>query len=237
MDQFLVAEAAKWGVALTAEQLAQFAQYQALLLDWNGRMNLTRITDPAEIQERHFLDALSCAPVMGALERQTVVDMGTGAGFPGLPLKILFPHLRLTLVDSVAKKTQFLTAVVEALRLPDVTVLTGRAEEMGQHKAHRQQYDWAVARSVAEMRVLAEYLLPLVRVGGRMLAQKGSNAPEETAVAQAAIHRLGGGPAQLTAVQLPTHTQQHYLVVVPKERPTPTGYPRRVGLPSKRPIE
>ncbi len=236
-NDFLKTESAKFGVELTADQLAQFATYKALLLEWNERINLTRITDPAEVEERHFLDALSCVQATGDLAGLRLIDMGTGAGFPGLPLKIIFPTLRLTLVDSVAKKTTFLAAVTAALNLTDVTILSERAEVMGQDKRHREQYDWAVARSVAEMRVLAEYLLPLVRVGGAMLAQKGSNAAEETAAAQSAIRKLGGGQPTLHPIHLPRHEQTHHLVCIPKQRPTPTGYPRRVGLPSQRPIE
>ena len=236
MTDFIAHHAAQWGVQLTAEQLAQLATYHALLDEWNGRMNLTRITDPQEVVVRHFLDALSCVSVMGSLDGRRLIDIGTGAGFPGLPLKIAYPTLRLTLVDSVAKKTAFLAAVAETLHLTDVTILSDRAELLGQHKAHREQYDWAVARSVAEMRVLAEYLLPLVRVGGKMLAQKGAQAAEETATAATAIHKFGGGTPSLYPIQLPDQPHAHYLVVIPKERPTPTGYPRRVGLPSKKPV-
>jgi 16S rRNA (guanine527-N7)-methyltransferase len=232
----LVAVAGEYGVQLTAVQGEQFAQYLALLQQWNAQMNLTRIISPRQVQIRHFLDSLTCAPVMGDLSGQMVVDMGTGAGFPGLPLKILYPDLRLTLVDSVAKKTQFLTAVVEALALTQVSVIASRAEQLGQRLGHREAYDWAVARSVAEMRVLAEYLLPLVRRGGQVLAQKGASAPEEVATATKAIHILGGGKAELTAVQLPEHELTHYLVRIPKERPTPPVYPRQPGKPTKRPL-
>jgi 16S rRNA (guanine527-N7)-methyltransferase len=237
MPDFLTDQAAQFGVLLTAEQRAQMETYQTLLQEWNERMNLTGITDPQEVLVRHFLDALSCAQVTGSLDGRRLIDIGTGAGFPGLPLKIAYPTLRLTLVDSVAKKTEFLAAVVSALNLANVTILSDRAELLGQHKAHRQQYDWAVARSVAEMRILAEYLLPLVRVGGQMLAQKGSNAAEETAAAHAAIRTLGGGTPTLHPIHLPGHEQTHYLVAIPKQRPTPTGYPRRIGLPKQRPIE
>ena len=230
-------QSAEWlGVSLTAHQLAQFAQYQALLLEWNERMNLTAVRQPAEIRVRHFLDALSCARIMGNLNGRSLIDVGTGAGFPGLPLKILFPQLKLTLVESVAKKGQFLLAVIEALALDKVTVLTERAELLGQSPQHRQQYDWAVARAVAELRVLAEYLLPLCRVGGKILAQKGEGVHEEIENAVDAIKLLGGLTPELGEVTLPEREQVHYLVMVEKVADTPAKYPRRVGVPSKRPL-
>ncbi len=224
------------GVRLTEHQLAQFVQYQALLLAWNERMNLTAVREPAEIRVRHFLDSLSCATVMGNLNGRTLIDVGTGAGFPGLPLKILFPQLKLTLVESVAKKGQFLQAVIEALALENVTVLTERAELLGQLPQHRQQYDWAVARAVAELRVLVEYLLPLCRVGGKMLAQKGDGVHEEIENAVEAIKLLGGEAPEIAPVTLPGRDQRHYIVVVSKLGETPAKYPRRVGVPGKRPL-
>ena len=235
MDQ-LRQDAARWGLALTERQLAQFAAYEALLLDWNRRMNLTAIREPAGIRRRHFLDALSCVTVTGSLATRRLIDVGTGAGFPGLPLKILTPSLQLTLVDSVQKKTRFLTAVVAELGLRDVTILAERAETLGQDAGHRAQYDWAVARAVAPLAVLAEYLLPLCRVGGAMLAQKGAAAANEVAEAAAAVALLGGGEATVTPIQLPLQTQRHYLVVVPKNSATPPRYPRRAGMPARRPL-
>jgi 16S rRNA (guanine527-N7)-methyltransferase len=224
------------GVSLTQRQLVQFAQYQDLLLTWNERINLTAVREPAEMRIRHFLDSLSCAKVMGELNGLSLIDVGTGAGFPGLPLKILFPQLKLTLVESVAKKGQFLQAVVAALALDNVTVLAERAEQLGQLPKHRQQYDWAVARAVAELRVLVEYLLPLCRVGGRMLAQKGEGVMEEVANAAEAIRLLGGSTPEIDQVILPQREQPHYFVIVNKLTETPVKYPRRVGVPSKRPL-
>ena len=224
------------GTPVTAQQLDQFAQYQALLLEWNERINLTAVRQPAEIRVRHFLDSLSCARVMGDLNGRSLIDIGTGAGFPGLPLKILFPQLKLTLVESVAKKGQFLQAVIAELALDDVTVLTERAELLGQLPQYRQQYDWAVARAVAELRVLVEYLLPLCRVGGKMLAQKGVGVQEEIENAAEAIELLGGSAPELGQVILPNRDQPHYFVVISKLEETPSKYPRRVGVPSKRPL-
>ncbi|MCB8927313.1 MAG: 16S rRNA (guanine(527)-N(7))-methyltransferase RsmG [Ardenticatenaceae bacterium] len=223
-------------VSLSAAQIEQFMTYQELLLEWNARMNLTAVREPAEIRLRHFLDSLSCARVMGDLNGRSLIDVGTGAGFPGLPLKILFPQLKLTLVESVVKKTHFLQAVVDALSLSDVTILTDRAELLGQSPQHRRQYDWAVARAVAELRVLVEYLLPLCAVGGSMLAQKGEGVAAEIANAQVAIPLLGGSEPELAQVTLPDRDQPHYFVTVKKIGETPQKYPRRVGMPAKRPL-
>ncbi|MEW5988689.1 MAG: 16S rRNA (guanine(527)-N(7))-methyltransferase RsmG [Chloroflexota bacterium] len=235
-DTTLATYAAAFNLTLTAGQLAQFDQYQALLLDWNQRLNLTAITDPAAIQVRHFLDSLTCATITGDLNGRRLVDVGTGAGFPGLPLKILFPALQLTLVESVVKKTRFLEAVVNELRLTGVTILAERAEVLGRRPAHRAQYDWVLARSVAELRVLVEYLLPLCRMGGRALAQKGENAAVEVEAATLAIATLGGGRPEITPIHLPGRAETHYLVVIPKERETPERYPRRPGMAEKRPL-
>ncbi|MFO7682404.1 MAG: 16S rRNA (guanine(527)-N(7))-methyltransferase RsmG [Chloroflexota bacterium] len=225
-----------YNLSLSETQLAQFDVYLALLLTWNERLNLTAVRDPHAIQIRHFLDSLSCALVTGDLNGRSLIDVGTGAGFPGLPLKILYPDLQLTLTDSVAKKTNFLRAVVAELGLANVTVLAERAETLGQQSAHRARYDWAAARGVAEMRVLVEYLLPLCKVGGHLLAQKGENAEKETAVARQALRMLGGGSPSLQAIHLPEVEQPHYLVVVEKMRETPAAYPRQPGIPAKRPL-
>lgn len=224
------------GASLRSEQIVQFQRYEALLLEWNERMNLTAVRQPTDIRIRHFLDSLSCVQVTGDLNGRSLIDVGTGAGFPGLPLKILFPQLRLTLVESVAKKGQFLQAVVDALGLTEVTILAERAEALGQLPQHRQRYDWAVARAVAELRILAEYLLPLCSVGGQMLAQKGDGVHEELPSARTAIGLLGGGEPALTSVMLPGREQPHYFVTIPKIGETPAAYPRRVGVPGKRPL-
>lgn len=229
-------DTAVFGITLTPGQIAQFARYQSLLLEWNQRINLTAIRQPDEIQRRHFLDALSCVQVTGDLNGRSLIDVGTGAGFPGLPLKILCPALRLTLVESVAKKSRFLEAVAAALELSDVAIVAERAEVLGQDPAYRGQYDWAVARAVAELRVLLEYLLPFCRLGGRVLAQKGDGAADEAANADQALAALGGTLQQIVPIQLPQREEVHYLVVVEKTAVTPTQYPRRPGIPAKRPL-
>ena len=235
MDWFDSAENL-FGVKLSDEQREQFRVYEALLIDWNSKINLTAVRDPEGIRIKHFLDSLSCVPVLGDMNGRSLIDIGTGAGFPGIPLRIVFPELRLTLVDSVGKKADFCQLAANTLHLKGVKVLKDRSEELGANKAHREQYDAATARAVAVMPVLCEYLLPLVKIGGQMLAMKGESAPEETRTAAAAIRKLGGGEPSLTEVVLPGIEGKRFLVSIPKSAHTPLGYPRRTGLPLKKPI-
>ncbi len=223
------------GFDLAAGQIAHFETYTRLLVAWNRRINLTAIRSREDILVKHFLDSLTCLRVMPAPIGR-VVDVGSGAGFPGLVLKIARPEIRLTLIESVGKKADFCRLVVQTLGLRDVEVVSARAEEIGQDPEHREQYDWAVARAVAGMPVLAEYLLPLVRVGGRMLAQKGAGGMEEAERAESAIHTLGGRLARVERVRLPGVKDDRTLIVIQKVSPTPSRYPRRVGVPSKRPL-
>ncbi|MFW5943008.1 MAG: 16S rRNA (guanine(527)-N(7))-methyltransferase RsmG [Chloroflexota bacterium] len=232
----LAREAATWELTLDETRLRRFSRYRDLLQEWNRRLNLTTVDDDEGIRVRHVLDSLSCATVTGDLNGQRLIDVGSGAGFPGLPLKILYPRLQLTLVESVTKKTRFLRAVVEELGLENVEIIDRRVETVGQDPAHREQYDWAVARAVAALPVLAEYLLPLCRRGGHALAMKGESAPQEMAQATEAISILGGAPPTLHPVQLPSRPDTYYLVLIEKTAPTPDNYPRRPGMPAKRPI-
>ena len=230
----LATTAATWGLRLDQGQLDQFSSYSAELRRWNERVNLTAISDDCKIAVRHFLDSLRCALSWG-ISPNSLIDVGAGAGFPGLPLKILRPELRLTLVESVEKKAAFLRHVVAELSLNDVSIVVGRAEIAGRAAAHREQYDVAVARAVAELRVLAEYCLPLCRLGGRFLAPKGGQIAGELADAQKAIDQLGGRIIALEDVELPG-VERRALVVIEKIAPTPPQYPRGVGIPAKRPL-
>ena len=207
-----------------------------MLTEWNQKISLTSITNPDEVRIKHFLDSLSCDLILSGRAWASVIDVGTGGGFPGLPLKLLYPEMQLVLADSVAKKTSFLSQVVQELSLDGVTVLTERAEALGQMPEHRQQYDVALARAVAGLPVLVEYLLPLVKVGGIMLAQKGKKAIKELAEADNAITIMGGKALPPVEVALPDTPEKRYFLVIEKISPTPEKYPRRVGIPTKRPL-
>jgi len=237
MERWTHAASRLFGIHLTASQVNTFDIYAHELLEWNSQFNLTAIRDLEGIQTKHFLDSLSCALAWRSSPPARLIDVGTGAGFPGLALKILLPRLRLTLVESVGKKAGFCKHMVEKLELVDVELLQFRAEEVGQMPAHRQQYDWAVARAVAPLPVLVEYLLPLVHVGGSVLAQKGENGPAEAHASDKAIRLLGGHLRQLLPVTLPGVVEDRYLVLVDKVATTPPAYPRKSGLPSKNPIK
>lgn len=230
----LTTTAAEWGIALTPLQREQFAIYAAELMRWNERVNLTAITDEHAIVARHFLDSLRCGLSWGA-PPASLIDVGSGAGFPGLVLKIAWPAIRVTLVESIAKKAAFLEHMRVRLGLSDVVVLVARAEVLGHDPAQRERYDVAVARAVAGLPVLAEYCLPLCRIGGRFLAPKGAQIAGELAGAQAAITRLGGRVAAIEPVLIPG-IEPRTLVVIDKLAATPPQYPRAPGLPAKRPL-
>ncbi len=236
MEKFRQDALALTGMRLSAQQMAAFEQYEKELLDWNTRHNLTAIRDAASIRTKHFLDSLSCLLALREPSPNRLIDIGTGAGFPGIPLKILLPNLRLTLVESVGKKAAFCQHVVNLLGLERVEVIQARAEELGQLTAHREKYDWAVARAVANLPVLLEFLLPLVRVGGAVLAQKGQNGPAEAQASENAARLLGGHLRQLRVVNLPGVAEDRYLIIVDKTAATPPKYPRRAGLPAKSPL-
>ena len=236
MDPFVQQVYRQVGLKLTTHQMRLLSQYEQELLVWNERYNLTAIRDLEEVRVKHFLDSLTCIQAMKDAPGKRIVDIGSGAGFPGLVLKIVYPGLQLTLVDSVGKKIDFCRHMVKTLGLEQVETLQERAENIGQSLAYREQYDWAVARAVADLAVLAEYLLPLVRIGGRMLAMKGENGPAESHAAEHALQMLGGHLRQLLPVTLPGVAEERYLVIVDKVAATPTRYPRRVGIPSKRPL-
>lgn len=222
------------GLKLTSRQTAAFQRYEQLLMEWNARFNLTAVRDVEGVRTKHFLDSLTCMQVWRDCPPGRLIDVGTGAGFPGIPLKIMQPSMQLTLVESVGKKADFCRLVVQDLGLDKVQVVQARAEELGQQAAHREQYDWAVARAVANLPVLVEFLLPLVRVGGGMLAQKGEAGPVEAHQADRAIKLLGGRLRQLKPVLLPGIAEDRYLVIIDKVAGTPPQYPRRVGLAAKK---
>jgi 16S rRNA (guanine527-N7)-methyltransferase len=244
--------AGQLGLQLSALHLERFQILYEELCSWNERLNLTAITGYQDVQTRHLLDSLSCLlafptgqqtddipdaiPVQRQGHSLRCLDVGTGAGFPGLPLRILLPDLRLTLLESVGKKVTWLQHIVRRLNLSDVEIIQGRAEELARDAAHRERYDVVVARAVAPLNILAEYCLPFCRTGGRFIAPKGEDAVREAGEAEAAIRLLGGRLVSVKQVPLPDMLADHYLVVVDKSQQTSDRYPRRTGIPAKRPL-
>jgi 16S rRNA (guanine527-N7)-methyltransferase len=231
-------------LTLSPDQLAQFERYYRELVAWNRRFNLTAITDEKDVQIKHFLDCLAGLPLLAEELRESLpltrplslVDVGAGAGFPGLPLKIAAPALSLSLIDGTGKKIRFLNQMVDALRLTNVTVVQGRAEELGRQAIYRAQYDLVTARAVAPLNTLVEYLLPLVRMGGLVVIYKGGNAPQEFVAARKAIDLLGGESVRLAPVKVPFLAADRFILLVKKVRRTPEQYPRGQGLARKKPL-
>ena len=224
------------GIDLSPGQLTQFETYYQSLCDWNRQVNLTGITGRAEVFTKHFLDSLSCLMALPKLPKY-VVDVGAGAGFPGLALKIVQPHIHLTLIEATGKKVKFLQFTATELALENVTVLHKRAEEAGRLPAHRERYGLALARAVASLPVLAEYMLPLLKKGGLMLAQKGRAPTAELNAAANALGILGGAHRRTVPVIVPGLEAERHLVLIEKVKDTPKQYPRRAGTPAKRPIK
>lgn len=227
--------AAGLGLPLPESALPLLRQYFELLVAGNERLNLTAITAEPDVAVKHFVDSLTCLQAASFAAGALVVDVGTGAGLPGLVLKIARPDLRLVLIDALRKRCDFLEETAARLGLADVTVVHARAEEAGQGP-WREQADIAVARAVAPLAVLAEYCLPLVRPGGVFVAMKGPGGRDELDQATGALAKLGGGPADVTTLALPGDAGNRTLIAVPKQTATPAAYPRRSGLPAKRPL-
>src|SRR5215475_10078156 len=216
MDNLALDAQTLFNIHLTGHQMMALIAYEKELLEWNQKFNLTAIRDSESIRTKHFLDSFSCALAWKASPPNQLIDIGTGAGFPGIPLKILYPNLKLTLVESVGKKAMFCQHIVRVLGLEQVDVIQSRAEDLGQNPEHREKYEWAVARAVANLNVLSEYLIPLIKIGGAMLAQKGESGPAEAQSAEKTMELLGGKLKQLIPVNLPGIADDRYLVVVEK---------------------
>jgi 16S rRNA (guanine527-N7)-methyltransferase len=232
------------GIPLDTQQLAQFELYYRELVVWNEKFNLTAITDYIEVQVKHFLDCLVALPLVAEeigeavppLRQMHLLDVGTGAGFPGIPLKIAAPRLKVTLMDGTGKKVTFLREIVAKLGLNQVEVVQGRAEEMGNSPSYRGQFDLVTARAVASLNTLVEYLLPFVRRGGLAVVYKGAGAPQEFMEARRAIDLLGGEMVRLAPVKVPMLSEQRYVLLIKKQQATPERYPRGQGLPRKKPL-
>lgn len=223
-------------ISLSEEQLAQFITYYELLTEKNRVMNLTAITDFQEVVQKHFLDSLSLVKVLEKNPAGNILDIGTGAGFPGIPIKIAFPDCTVTLVDSVKKKIVFLQEAVRKLGLSQVTAIHGRVEDLGHDVSHREQYDFVVSRAVASLPVLAEYCLPFVKTGGAFLAYKSVKVDEELSAGKKAIQVLGGRIKKDVRFQLPGTQIERAFLLVEKEKPCPEKYPRKAGTPTRTPI-
>jgi len=236
MDKLVHDALELFNVHVTGRQVMSLITYEKELMEWNQKFNLTAIRDMESIRVKHFLDSFSCVLAWKANPPNRLIDVGTGAGFPGLVLKILYPNMKLMLVESVGKKAMFCQHIVSTLKLEDVEVVHKRAEDLGQNSKHRECYDWAVARAVAQLNVLSEYLIPLVKIGGHVLAQKGESGPAEAQSAEKAMKLLGGKLEQLIPVNLPGVADDRYLVVVNKVAATPPKYPRKPGIPMKQPL-
>jgi 16S rRNA (guanine527-N7)-methyltransferase len=235
----LKSAAKELGLELAPTQLEQFNSYYQELLDWNQRVNLTAITDYGEVQIKHFLDSLTVtlARPPSAIKREfRLIDVGTGAGMPGIPLKIVFPALKLVLLEATAKKADFLRHITQKLGLENVEIVVGRAEEVAHQAQYRERFDLVLSRAVASLPTLVELTLPFCVVGGSFIAQKKGNIDEEIGRASRAIELLGGSLRQVKKIDLAEFADERYLVVIDKLSPTPEQYPRRPGIPAKRPI-
>jgi len=232
----LLTGAKELGIELADKELNSFINYMEILQSWNQKMNLTALDTPEEIVIKHFLDSLSCVKGMNLRGDEKVIDVGTGAGFPGIPLKIIYPNLRLTLLDSLQKRIKFLKHLGDELGLNNLEFIHGRAEDYGQSSDYREQYDYALARAVASLNVLSEYTLPFLRVGGVFLSQRGSSVKEDIINSQDAVDNLGGEIYDMLNINLPYSNAERNLVIIDKVSNTPTKYPRRAGKPNKRPL-
>ena len=228
--------AKEYGMLLTEEQIIAFSKYFETLVEWNEKVNLTAITAPQDVAVKHMIDSLSCYDEAIFKNGATIIDVGTGAGFPGLPLKIFRPDLKLTLFDSLNKRILFLQAVADVLGITDIKFIHSRAEDGGQNKQFRESYDIAVSRAVARLNVLCEWCLPFVAVGGFFIALKGSQYSQEVDEAQGALQRLGGEIAKIQNVKLPWLDDVRAVIYIKKIKKTPLLYPRRPGTAEKNPL-
>ena len=227
-------ELEKLGISISEEQLEQFIRYYEMLIEKNKVMNLTAITDFDEVIEKHFIDSLNLFRFTNLKADKTIIDMGTGAGFPGIPLKIAFPNLKITLADSLNKRILFLNDVISELGLTDIDTVHGRAEDLAKDKTYRENYDICVSRAVANLSTLSEYCLPFVKIGGQFISYKSGDCDEEITNAKSAIFLLGGRLNQIQKFEINDNSRS--FVIIDKVNGTSKQYPRKAGLPSKKPL-
>lgn len=225
------------GITLSKEQLEQFDRYYKILVEWNKVMNLTGITEYDEVNEKHFVDSLSIVKAIDPMEYKTVIDIGTGAGFPGIPLKIVFPHMKVVLLDSLNKRIKFLDTVIEELGLKEIETIHGRAEDFAKKQEYREVFDLCVSRAVANLATLSEYCLPYVRKGGKFVPYKSGEIDEEVSGAKKAVTILGGEIEDVIKFSLPGTEIGRSFVKIDKVKQTAKKYPRKAGLPSKEPLK
>lgn len=224
----------EFNIEINEEQIKSFEKYMNLLLEWNEKINLTAITQPEEVKLKHFVDSLTVLKYIN--DDDKVIDIGTGAGFPGIPLKIMNENTKITLLDSLNKRINFLNIVIETLNLRNIQAIHGRAEEIARNKLYREKYDVAVSRAVANLSTLTEYMLPFVKVGGKCICMKGANVNEELERAQNAIKELGGEIERVDNFYLSDNDNERNIIVIKKVKETNPKYPRKAGTPSKEPL-
>lgn len=227
-------QAQKIDINLTNKQLNEFYTYMNLLIEWNKNINLTAITEPEEIIKKHFIDSLTISK--NIQKDSSIIDVGTGAGFPGIPLKIVREDINVVLLDALNKRLNFLNEVVKENKLENIETVHFRAEEIGKNKKYREKYDIATSRAVAQLNILAEYLLPLVKIGGKCICMKGSNVEEELKNSKKAINLLGGEIEKIEEFILPDSDIKRNVIIIKKVNSTPAKYPRKPGTPAKEPI-
>ncbi len=237
MEHLLEEKLEKLGIQINEIQRKQFDDFYQLLVEWNKVMNLTGITEYGEVVEKHFVDSLSLVEVLDLENVNHVIDVGTGAGFPGIPLKIAFPHLRIALLDSLNKRIKFLDAVIKELGLMDIHTIHGRAEDYARQAEYREKYDLCVSRAVANLATLSEYCLPYIRVGGIFISYKSGDIDKEISESGKAVRILGGELEDIYRFQLPGTDIGRSFVKINKIKSTGKKFPRKAGLPSKEPLK
>ena len=237
MSQIFENKLSELGITLTDKQKQQFDKFYELLVEWNKVMNLTGITEYEEVNEKHFVDSLSIVKAIDIEKVNTVIDIGTGAGFPGMPLKIVFPHLNVVLLDSLNKRINFLNVVIAELGLADIKTIHGRAEDYAKQTEYREKFDLCVSRAVANLSTLSEYCLPYVNIGGMFISYKSGEIDEEMEKSKKAVQILGGNLENTVKFQLPGTEIGRSFVKIKKIKNTAKKYPRKAGLPAKEPIE
>ena len=223
------------GLEFTEEQLDKFFKYMNLLLEWNEKINLTAITEPEEVILKHFIDSLTISKYIE--KNKTLADVGTGAGFPGIALKIYRDDIKITLVDSLNKRINFLNEVIKELNLKEIETVHSRIEDFGKDKKYREKFDYVTARAVANLSVLSEYLIPIAKINGQCICMKGSNVEEELNTSKNAIKILGGKIQKIEKFNLPKSDIERNVIIIKKIKNTPTRYPRKAGMPAKEPLK